>query len=373
MHVVVTGSSGRLGRSVVAGLLAHGHRVTGLDRAPAPAPAPAPATVVDTGTPAAPGAAAPTADATASTPAAHAAAPATAAADASSPAAPGATDVPAPYAEHHLDLRDAAALDALFAELRPDAVVHLAAIAVPFSAPELEILGTNTALAYTVCAAADRAGVARTLVASSPTVLGYTLPTWHPHALPLDESSPIAPAHAYALSKAVLEEEVRMFARTSPHAFGSFRPCYVISPEEWAGAPTQQGHTVLERLRDPALAAVSLFNYVDARDAADFVDVWLGADPAAIDGECFFVGAADALAVQPVASLWREHAPALGEAADALGPGAPVFSVAKAERMLGWRPTRTWRTELPNAQAASAPTPTTDAPAPDTEERAARS
>jgi nucleoside-diphosphate-sugar epimerase len=252
---------------------------------------------------------------------------------------------------------------------------------VPFSAPELEILSTNTALAYTVCAAADRAGIARTLVASSPTVLGYTLPTWRPRALPLDEGSPVEPAHAYALSKAVLEEEVRMFARTSPHVFGSFRPCYVISPEEWAGDPTQQGHTVLDRLRDPALAAVSLFNYVDARDAADFVDVWLRADPAEIDGECFFVGASDALAVEPVASLWREHAPALGEAADALGPGAPVFSVAKAERMLGWHPRRTWRTELPNAQAALAahpsttepPSPSTEAPTPSTEERAARS
>lgn len=355
MHVVVTGSSGRLGRSVVAGLLAHGHRVTGLDRAPAAPPVATPASAArDT--------------------------PETVAAPDTTTAA-SAQPAPAPYAEHHLDLRDADALDALFAALRPDAVVHLAAIAVPFSAPELEILGTNTALAYTVCAAADRAGVARTLVASSPTVLGYTLPTWHPRTLPLDEDSPVEPAHAYALSKAVLEEEVRMFARTSPHAFGSFRPCYVISPEEWAGAPTQQGHTVLDRLRDPALAAVSLFNYVDARDAADFVDVWLRADPAAIDGECFFVGAADALAVEPVASLWREHAPALGEAADALGPGAPVFSIAKAERMLGWRPARTWRTELPNPQAAlaappstpEAPTPTTEAPTPSTEERAARS
>ncbi|WP_259487766.1 NAD-dependent epimerase/dehydratase family protein [Herbiconiux gentiana] len=345
MHVVVTGSSGRLGRSVVAGLLEHGHRVTGLDRAPA-----GPGLAVD----------APAISVTATAPAPATSAPAT-----SAPT----------HTEHHLDLRDAPALDALLADLRPDAIVHLAAIAVPFSAPELEILTTNTALAYTVCAAADHAGVPRTLVASSPTVLGYSHPAWHPRTLPLDEAHPVEPSHAYALSKAVLEEEVRMFARTSPHVFGSFRPCYVISPEEWAGAPTQQGHTVLDRLRDPALAAVSLFNYVDARDAADFVHAWLAADPASIDGECFFVGAADALAVEPVAALWREHAPALGEAADALGPGAPVFSIAKAERMLGWRPTRTWRTELPTWPEALAPetdlapdtAPAADAdPAPDT-------
>jgi hypothetical protein len=127
----------------------------------------------------------------------------------------------------------------------------------------------------------------------------------------------------------------------------------VISPEEWAGAPTQQGHTISARLADPALAAVSLFNYLDARDAEAFVDAWLAAPATAIDGEGFFVGAADSLAERPVAELWREFAPGLGPAADALAGTEPVFSVAKAHDRLGWSPARTWRTELTTA----APTP----------------
>ncbi|MCS5734338.1 NAD-dependent epimerase/dehydratase family protein [Herbiconiux daphne] len=306
MRIVVTGSAGRLGRSVVQGLVASGHEVVGADRA-----------------------------------------------------ASGIRSVD----ERAIDLLDAAAVAGLFDEVRPDAVVHLAAISVPFSAPELDILSTNTALGYTVAAAAAAAGVGRTLVASSPTVLGYGRPGWRPTALPLDEREPVQPANAYALSKTVLEEEVRMFARTSAGVFTSFRPCYVISPEEWAGAPTQQGHTVLERLRDPALAAVSLFNYVDARDAADFVEAWLAADPAAVDGECFFVGAADALAVEPVAALWRRYVPALGDAADGIGAGQPVFSVAKAERLLGWRPTRSWRDLVPGGVDAVAAPPAAHAPA----------
>lgn len=299
MLVVVTGSSGRLGRSVSAGLAASGHAVVGVDRAPA-----------------------------------------------------GLDGVD----ERVLDLRDEHATGELVDGLRPDAVVHLAGIAVPFSAPEREILVTNTTLAHTVLSAAARAGVGRVLAASSPTVIGYSSPTWRAAAVPIDESHPTQPANAYALSKVVIEEAVRMFARTAPGAFGSFRPCYVVSPEEWRGAPTQQGHTIAERLADPALAAVSLFNYLDARDAAAFVDAWLTAPLDVVDGEGYFVGAADALATRPVAELWREIAPALGEQADALLGTQPVFSIDKAAERLGWRPERDWRSELAAASATDTPT-----------------
>ena len=289
MLVVVTGSSGRLGRSLSAGLAASGHSVVGVDRAPA-----------------------------------------------------GLDGVD----ERVLDLADEHTTGDLLDALRPDAVVHLAGIAVPFSAPEREILVTNTTLAHTVFAAAARAGVRRVLAASSPTVIGYSAPSWRAAAVPIDETHPTRPANAYALSKVVIEEAVRMFARTTSGAYGFFRPCYVISSEEWRGTPTQQGHTVDERLADPSLAAVSLFNYLDARDAAAFVDAWLAAPADAVDGEGFFIGAADALATRPVAELWREFAPALGAGADALVGTRPVFSIDKAAERLGWRPERDWRSEL---------------------------
>lgn len=296
MHVVVTGASGRLGRSVCAALVAAGHVVVGLDRSPA-----------------------------------------------------GLDGID----ELQLELTDEPAVARLLAETRPDAVIHLAGIAVPFSAPEREILLTNTSLAHTVLAAAARGGVARVLAASSPTVIGYGSSGWRAASVPIDERHALAPTNAYALSKVVIEDTVRMFSRTSNGAFGFFRPCYVVSPEEWAGAPTQQGHTMAERLADPALAAVSLFNYVDARDAAEFVDSWLAAPATAVDGEGFFVGAADSLAVRPVAELWRDFAPGLGEAAELLTGTQPVFDIGKAERRLGWTPTRSWRTELDEASVAS--------------------
>ncbi|MCW2756159.1 MAG: NAD-dependent epimerase/dehydratase, partial [Marmoricola sp.] len=121
-------------------------------------------------------------------------------------------------------------------------------------------------------------------------------------------------------------------------------------------------HTVLERLQRPELAAVSLFNYVDSRDAADFVLAWLahagaGAAPngAVIpNGSVFFVGAADALATLPLAELVPRYLPGSSELAASLTGDLPAFSSAKAERLLGWRASRSWRNELPDASERGA-------------------
>jgi nucleoside-diphosphate-sugar epimerase len=303
MRVVVTGGSGRLGRSVVAGLAANGHEVISVDRASGPELA----GVVQTS----------------------------------------------------VDLTDAAATDAAFAELGPEAVVHLAAIATPFSAPESVIWDTNTSIAFHVLHSAAANGATRILAASSPTPLGYGNPLgWQPAYLPIDEDHPIRPWNAYALSKITIESIAAMIATQQGNAVavGSFRPCFVISPDEWRGAPTQQGHTVAERLADPALAAVSLFNYVDARDAADFVDVWLAAAPDLPPGQTFFVGAADAMAQAPLAELIPRFMPGTDVLAAGLTGTAPAFSIAKAEALLGWRPTRSWRSELAVRIPSTTPT-----------------
>ena len=228
-RIVVTGGAGRLGRSLVAGLADAGHEIVSLDRE--------------------------VSDAVELT-----------SRDAVTQAA--------------VDLTDAHAAAAAVADARADALVHLAAIAVPFSAPEDVILRTNAALALNTMSAAVTAGVPRIVTASSPTVLGYGSPTgWVPPSMPLDESTPPRPWNAYALSKLLAEQTAAMLARQTGDAtrFAAFRPCYVIAPEEWEGALTQQGHTVRERLDDPALSAPAVFNYVDARDVAAFVDVLLAA------------------------------------------------------------------------------------------------
>lgn len=310
-RIFVTGGSGRLGRSVVAGLAEAGHEVISVDRDAVPAGQLPPGVVQET------------------------------------------ADLLSPGEALRL-LRVAA----------PDAVIHLAAIAVPFSAPEDVIFSTNTRLAYAVISAATELGVPKIITASSPTVLGYGSPAgWLPDSFPVNEQTVPRPWNAYALSKLIAEQTVQMFAAAQGDAirYAAFRPCFVISPEEWDGAPTQQGHTLAERLADPALSAPALFNYVDARDVADFLDLLLQKMDAIPNGQTFFVGAADALATAPLADLMPRYLPGSGALAAGLTGTSPAFSIAKARELLGWEPKRSWRTELAAAQTnASINAPLTD-------------
>jgi UDP-glucose 4-epimerase len=297
MRVLVTGGSGRLGHSVLTGLADRGHDVISVDTAPATR---------------------------------------------------GNRFVPFPA-----DLTDAGECYSTLARYRPDAVVHLAAIPAPFVRSEVTTFGTNARMAFNVCQAAFDLGVGTVLAASSPTVMGYGNPGWTPSYLPLDEEHPTAAWNAYTLSKVATEQMVRGFASRGAGRFHSFRPCFVVAPEEWHGAPTQGGGTVRERLKKPELAASSLFNYVDARDAAEFVRLLLenaGAGGSEVpNGETFFVCAGDALAEGPLDELLPRYTTVPAETARGLTGTSPAFSTRKAERLLGWRPQHSWRTEMSDA------------------------
>ena len=127
-RIFVTGGSGRLGRSVVAGLAEAGHQVISVDRDALPAEL-----------------------------------------------------LPAGVEQETADLLAPGEALRLIRDARPDAVIHLAAIAVPFSAPEDVIFATNTRLAFAVISAATELEVPKIVTASSPTVLGYGSPAgWLP-------------------------------------------------------------------------------------------------------------------------------------------------------------------------------------------------
>jgi UDP-glucose 4-epimerase len=129
-----------------------------------------------------------------------------------------------PLIVHRADLRDRAALDAVFALHDVDAVIHFAAkkavgesVQVPLDYFDVNVGGT-TALLRIMYAH----GVRRLVFSSSCSIYGDTA------TIPLDEDAPAAPTNPYALSKYVgeqlLDEACRRYADLSVIALRYFNP-----------------------------------------------------------------------------------------------------------------------------------------------------
>ena len=110
------------------------------------------------------------------------------------------------------DITDLAAMRDVFEGA--DAVIHLAAIPNPRTAPADVTFGTNVQGAWAVCQAAEEAEVKRLVVASSDSVFGlsYNPPDWPPQFLPVDETHPTRPSEFYSLSKRVTETIAESYA-----------------------------------------------------------------------------------------------------------------------------------------------------------------
>ncbi len=102
----------------------------------------------------------------------------------------------------NVDVRDAAALAALFAERRFDAVIHFAALkAVGESCEQpLAYFDNNISGTISLLRAMREAGVGRLVFSSSATVYG------EPQAVPIDEDAPLSSTNPYGRTKLVMEQ-----------------------------------------------------------------------------------------------------------------------------------------------------------------------
>ncbi len=173
---------------------------------------------------------------------------------------------------HQGNIVDAGAVSAAIVAARPDAVVHLAAQAVPtlaardpVSAVRINVLGTATLLA-----ALEGYPEVRLVMASSADVYGA------PDAELVDERAPLRPANVYAATKVASEALVREFGDRRAVATTVLRPANQIGPRQHPGlaasafakqiAEAEAGvsepvvkHGVLEARRD----------FLDVRDMAE--------------------------------------------------------------------------------------------------------
>ncbi len=299
MRVLVTGVRGKVGRAAATCLAGRGHDVRGCDLGPPVHEAPA--------------------------------------------------DGDLPYVR--ADLTDAGAAHAVVRGM--DAVVHAAAIPEPGQDVPHHVFGNNLLGAFNVIEACVRWGVPRLVNISSEAVPGiiFAERPFLPSYCPVDEDHPALPQDPYALAKLFTEQLCDAAVRRSDLTAVSVRPSWV----QWEG---NYHRTLAPYLQDPDLPSVTFWSYVDAYDLAELI---------ALAAEASTAGHEVVYAAQPDNMGGRDLAAAVSASYPDVAlrpldrPDAGGISIAKARRLLGWDPRRSWRDYL-DEQGRPRFTPTTPGP-----------
>ena len=285
MRVLLTGSQGKVGRATSAALLAAGHRVTGVD------------------------------------------------------VARPVFDRPEPGQADYVQADLTSAGDAYAVVRGHDAVVHAAAIPEPTRNAPHTVFSNNLVATFNVLEAAVRWDVTRFVNISSETVPGFFFPERPvlPAYVPVDEDHPVAPQDPYALSKHFGEQLMDAAVRRSDLRCTSIRPSWVQTPDNYA-------RNLGPMLRDRSETSAGIWSYIDVEDLADAIVLAVTTD---LPGhEVFYIASPDNVGGRDLAAAVRAHYGDAIEVRPLARPDASGISCAKAERLLGYRPTRSWRDHL---------------------------
>jgi UDP-glucose 4-epimerase len=220
-----------------------------------------------------------------------------------------------------------------------DAVVHIAAIPEPTGHPAHVVFQTNLMSTFNVLEAAVSFGVSRFVNISSETVPGFFFPErpFLPEYAPVDELHPVHPQDPYALSKTFGEQLMTAAVERSDIRAISIRPSWVQNEQNYE-------RNLGPQVRDASVLSPNLWSYIDVYDLADAIVL---ATESQLPGhEVFYIASPDNVGGRDFGEILREH---YGDAIE-LRPtdrvDASGISSAKAQRLLGWTPTRSWRDYL---------------------------
>ena len=216
-----------------------------------------------------------------------------------------------------------------------DAVIHLAAIDIGVPAPPEAYFGAGAMGTWNAVQAAREAGVRKVVLASSisATGVGEMRPGFPPEYLPVDEAHVMKPAHAYGVSKLVVEDIARAFALEGDMSITCLRPVAVIVESNLRRA--------VERAADPGhrwLAA-----WVSGEDTGRAFAAALDHDA---PFDAMFVAADDAASAVPtlerLAGIYGAAPPVRDPRWFERDPCASPVAATRAKQRLRWRPTSTW-------------------------------
>ncbi|MBI4306035.1 MAG: NAD-dependent epimerase/dehydratase family protein [Chloroflexi bacterium] len=217
-----------------------------------------------------------------------------------------------------------------------DAVIHLAAIPSPTQDPEYRVFALNMQADWNVLEAAQVHGVRKLVMASSVNAVGavFSKSLVPPLYFPIDEEHPTRAEDAYSQSKWLGEELARGFCRRREVQIASMRFHGL-----WDHAQ-QRTHKANPHTDPGGRPAMHFWGWLDRWDAARACRLAIELDWTG--HKAFFLNASDTTLTIPTE-----------EAIGRVYPGVPLrrplpgfsaaIDVSHAERVLGWRPERSWR------------------------------
>ncbi|MBI2966061.1 MAG: NAD-dependent epimerase/dehydratase family protein [Chloroflexi bacterium] len=217
-----------------------------------------------------------------------------------------------------------------------DAVIHLAAIANPLDDPEYRVFATNLQADWNVLEAAHVHGIPKLVMASSINAIGavFSQAAVPPLYFPIDEDHPTRAEDAYSQSKWLGEELAKGFCRRRKVQIASMRFHGL-----WDHA-RQRAHHASPNSDPFGRPAMQFWGWLDRWDAARACRLAIERD---WEGhKAFFLNAADTTLTIPTEEAIRRAYPGVPIRKPLAGFSAAI-DTGHAERVLGWRPERSWR------------------------------
>ena len=215
-----------------------------------------------------------------------------------------------------------------------DAVVHFAAIPRILQESDIETYKVNVMGTYNIIEAAVKLGIKKIIFASSETVYGlcfsHNKPA--PLSLPIFEEDETRPMDSYAMSKVVNEETAKAFQRRTGFDIYGLRIGNVVEPDEY--------HLFEDFCKNPEVRLPNAFNYIDARDLGQAVDLCLSKD--GLGYEVFNVSNDQNSVNLTTQDILKRFYPKVPVKRD-LDPYECLFSNEKIKKLLGFVPQYDWR------------------------------
>lgn len=218
-----------------------------------------------------------------------------------------------------------------------EAVVHMGARSANSRMDPENVIRTNVTGTYHILEAAREAGVTRVVYISSECALGYAQSRFRPkgqfpiHYLPIDEDHPNSPTSEYGLSKLLGERLCQGYTEGCGMQTFCLRFSSILQPEDYS---------YYSRIYQDPAAWDNMWAVVDVRDVAEAIHLCL--ENRTLSHEVFYINSGVLAVEPPASEIIRRFFPEVTNVPADLDDRHSLISTDKAIRLLGFSPRYLW-------------------------------